>query len=138
MTIEFINGRYFAAIWFVGPGATPDGRTVDLHGALWRDEGGPWTLQYRFRYYADDRIAGSDDEKAWYRAVLDEASKVETERSVVDKITRAFGDMAKMIGCRVADLDTVLTSSDDMQVVTGMLMKRPWTHVVPNGPEGRA
>jgi hypothetical protein len=61
--VEVRDGRYFSQMWFVNAGD----RSMDWMAALWRDPGEGFVLQYRFRYYVDDRAHGSEDVKNWYR-----------------------------------------------------------------------
>lgn len=45
----------------------------------------PWYLQYRFRYYVDDKIFESDDDRSWFRAELgDETPVAEREAQFAD------------------------------------------------------
>ena len=63
MTLELKPQRYVSAQWAVF------GREKDYLAHLWRDrEGGDdrWHVQYRFRYYADDKAHNSEDQKNWY------------------------------------------------------------------------
>jgi hypothetical protein len=135
MSIEIKDGRYFAAMWFVGPGRTPDGRTVDVHGALWRDPGQHWVLQYRFRYYADDRVdASSEDDKSWYRGELARAAE-RPEVDLVAEITRAFESMGVMLGC-TSPVSVVLLQTASASAVASALASQSWTYMHFEGMTG--
>ncbi len=47
----------------------------DYLGAVWR-EGNVYVMEYRFRYYVDDKTFDSEDKKNWYRIEM-----------AVDKVT---------------------------------------------------
>lgn len=136
MTIEIQDGRYFAAIWFVGPGVTPDGRRVDLHGALWRDPESHWVLQYRFRYIRDARVdASSEDEKSWYRGDLKSVDAAR-EEEIVARITRAFEQMAATMGRKPEEVATVLVRSAVSADVMSALASQSWGHMRFEGMTG--
>ena len=55
-----VEREYVDSIYFVG-----DGETMDYLARLYRRDGEPWTISYRFRYYKSFK---SKDEKRWYEA----------------------------------------------------------------------
>ena len=67
------DGRYFALVLFCyGP------KDRDWLASVWRDEGGPWHFDYRFRYYATREKGDAFDPKnQMFRANLEAA---ETEK----------------------------------------------------------
>ena len=72
---EFKEGRYVKRIYFLMASAG------DLMGCLYRDgDEGPWTLDWRVRYYNDDKAFDSADERSAHRAV-GEADKLEEGRA---------------------------------------------------------
>lgn len=62
--IEIKDGRYFCKMWFTGT------KGVDWLAVMWRDDDGPWTFQYRFRYHEDDKVFDSKDRKSWYEVKI--------------------------------------------------------------------
>jgi hypothetical protein len=62
MTIELKQDNFYRCIWRAD---LPNG---DLIATLWKEasEGNRWTLVYRFRYYKDEKVFNSKDEKNWY------------------------------------------------------------------------
>src|SRR5882724_407349 len=58
---ENIIGLWFASI---------EKGTGDLMAALSRRKDGALELNYRFRYYRDEKVWDSKDKKSWYHAVL--------------------------------------------------------------------
>ncbi len=91
MTIEIKDERYFAAMWF----CTPSIGGVDWHGALYKDNCGPWEFRYRFRYYADDKAHDSEDIKNWYTASFrgseEEKHVMKLIEQMTDMVSRQFG-----------------------------------------------
>ena len=65
--IELKETTQVRAFWFVAGGSR------DWMAVLLRQEGGCWEALYRFRYYKDDKMHDSEDDKSWYRISTDEA-----------------------------------------------------------------
>lgn len=92
--------QFYHCIWFVG-----DHRTADWMGSVLRDEGGPWRLEYRFRYYKDDEVHDkSKDVKNWYTLTLKDASEASlqrlvdsTKQTVIPLMELRFGDKAECV-----------------------------------------
>lgn len=50
-----------ATMWSAGkPG-------VDVLGIVWKPEGEPWRITWRFRFHRDAKAFDSEDRKEWYR-----------------------------------------------------------------------
>lgn len=58
--IDLSPNTYIYGIWFCY------GDDTDWMACLSKKLDGPWTFQYRHRYYADDKAFDSEDRKSWY------------------------------------------------------------------------
>lgn len=70
MSIQLTPDRYFIGFWHIAipPEGSRYGKGGNLLMTLWRPLNGPvdkWTLQFRFRYYVDERIFDSQDTTKW-------------------------------------------------------------------------
>jgi len=75
--IEFVDGDYIAGVW-VAPLPEAVGRPGNFLATLyWRT--GVWHLIYRFRYFVDDKIFDSADERSWYHASMPQAAMTKEE-----------------------------------------------------------
>lgn len=117
--MEMIEGRYVSACYFLS-GKEP----MDIMGWLYRDAGGPWQFEYRFRYYADEKAYGSADKKSWYHGELVE--KYLSEATVRLKVRDMMDLIASAKGFEVDEVDI---RSSDQQKVVECLATRPWAHV---------
>ena len=117
MTIEIKEGRYFAKMWFL------EGGDKDWMAAVYRDPGGPFILQYRFRYYRSEDPWDEGDRKSWYVAT---APPEMTEEDIVGKTDMMANTMACMgFGGKVHPL---VLQSDDPKFITGEMAKQFWSH----------
>jgi hypothetical protein len=120
MTIEFKEGRYFAAMWFVS------GEDRDLHGALYKDDDGSWLFRYRFRYYdkkSKDPFDG-EDRKSWYDARFP-ADKEESETMsaiamMMDMTAKEFGGV---------DVHKLILRTDSPYKIMEAMSREEWCHV---------
>lgn len=128
--IEYVDGRYFVAQWFLpGPGR-------DFLGALYRDEKtGKFVFRYRFRYYAAGPGNPHDgrDEKSWYTATYAGESEDEAER----KCDILVAELRNMGWTREQPDKLVLKSASAEENVK-KLLERPYNHVTPTGRGGVA
>ena len=104
---HFCEGRYYIGFWYVElPNATRDFPQISPFGKggnytmlVWRvgtDDGRgepvDWVVQYRFRYYRDDRIHDHGDRMEWYhgttRCTAEEAERC--AQSAVEKIAASI------------------------------------------------
>jgi hypothetical protein len=124
MTIEIEPGRYFSHFWFVGC------ETKDFLACLWREDkpDAEWHLQYRFRYYKDQSVFDSEDEKRSYSAVAPANRPEESLVEAVDKIAA----LTKMQFCS-EDVHKVVVKSSDAAHVIDVISKQPWMHLQPTG-----
>lgn len=88
MTIEVRDGGHYLAGWFIS------GNDCDWLAAMYRLDGGPWRLVFRFRYYANTGI-DRDDEKSWssYTAPLAERDKMLRAADAMANAMRDHGFM---------------------------------------------
>lgn len=90
MSIEIKPGRYYLFQFFIN--VTPECHPPnggDLMGIVWREEDQPttWNMDYRHRYYEDDKVWGSEDRKSWYECrglEMPEAEVLEKIKTVVE------------------------------------------------------
>lgn len=114
------EGRYFAAFWFVNSAD----KSRDWLAALWKDEGGDWCGAYRFRYYNDDKLVDSSDEKSWYAITI----PGETPENIAMRGLNVIADMiAKEYGGAIHKVP--LRMSDPVKI-TERLQREPWFHTV--------
>jgi hypothetical protein len=87
-----VNDRT-VGFWFV---TIPNG---DWMAGLQALDGGRFKLQYRFRYYKDDKAFDSDDKKNWYSGEGDDyGSAVRTLRMVAEALKQqAKGEMWEVL-----------------------------------------
>lgn len=83
--IELRDGDYIVGVW-IAPLPPQLGRPGNLMATLWRRDD-IWHLVWRFRYFVDDKVFESADEKSWYRthapcATLTEAVATEAAESI--------------------------------------------------------
>lgn len=119
MSLEFKARRFYAVIGFVH--GEKAGR--DWLGAAWKDAEGPWHVTYRFRYYRDDKVWDSLDEKNWYEATAEGKSKEE----VVD-LLRKMADML-VAGGFAPELSWLTPDSDDVVYLQHVLQSQKWASV---------
>ena len=93
--IELKEGWYYSAVWFIDAGHIGQ----DVMGMIWKegpkDSDEPWKLSYRFRYYNDDKVFESKDEKSWHNASC-KANTLEEELVSVTK--KSFQHLADEMG----------------------------------------
>lgn len=63
----------------------------DYLAALWRDDDGNFVMEYRFRYYVDDKTFDSKDRKNWYRC------EVQADKTSEDKVIEVMRLSARML-----------------------------------------
>lgn len=132
--LDLREGRYFAAMWYV---ELPD-NIGNMLAALWRDpEEKDFHLDYRFRYYKNDKIFDSDDERSTYRGTFTGLS----EEKAIAQAGLVFGLMAEFGGGRrgkVAHMKTLILRSSDPWFITEQMAKEKFVHVKILGKEGDA
>lgn len=67
-------------------------RRSDWMGSIRRDVSGAFILDYRFRYYKDDKAFDSEDEKHWYKVTSKEL------QTLLDNTRQLVGAMATVSG----------------------------------------
>lgn len=117
IVLNFRRGLYYSRVFFL---CRPP-RPMDILGVLRRElPDGEWKLQYRFRYYMDEKAFGSADKKNFYSGVFEKGKSAE---EVASLRTEAFGLIAMMEGL---DLDVVVIDSDDPEVIRKHIAACPW------------
>jgi len=117
MSIDLKDGRYYKAFWHFEFDAP---RRGNILGAIYSDdpERKEWHIDYRFRYYVDDKMGNdSEDEKNWYAG-----RAVGPETEVFENVIRAFRDLSSMMG---SELNVSVVESDKSQVQVDILMGMP-------------
>jgi len=112
--IELKEGRYYVGVWWV---AWTGG---DWMACVWRDDKEEH-LQYRFRYYADDKAFDSDDTKNWYSMARDIQPDAETIEQV-NTVARAIGAELEAV-----DVEYIYIGGDNMKAWRA-LQNAPWAH----------
>lgn len=121
MAIEFKEGRYFAAVWFVSGIVRGTGESWLC--ALYRDKDGPWRITYRFRYYAKDEPQDQGGEASWYEATAKVGATEEDVRLPCEVV-------AKMSALRMrGTVERIDLGTDDVDVIFAALAKADWCHV---------
>ena len=82
--IELADGDYIIGVW-VAPLPDLVERPGNLMAALWR-RGTDWHFVYRFRYFVDDLIFDSQDEKRWYRCTIPPTESEDAVKRVVEGV----------------------------------------------------
>ena len=133
-TIEIKEGRYFACYWFFS------GHCFDWLCALYRDlPDGEWTVQYRFRYYVDEKTHDSDDEKSWWSARFPGTAVEEMDvEAKVQKLAEQVRAVRIHVAGPCSDLQTVALHSSSVDECFTILARQPWNHVVPTQRGGTA
>lgn len=133
-TIEIREGRYFVRWWFFS------GDRFDWLCALYRDmPDGEWTVQYRFRYYVDDKVNDSDDQKSWWSAVFPGAT---IDEAVVESKVQMFTEQVRALRIHThgpcCEMQSVALRSSSVQKCFEILARQPWNHVIPTQRGGTA
>jgi len=115
------NCTYMHGIWYVHSRDNSGDWLAQLGKA-----GGKWVLQYRFRYYADDKSVGSEDKKNWVEARAEDDSDASR-----DKMLGALKVLLPLIevryGVRHEFVDLQCAPSDPKFMFE--LAMRPWCHM---------
>ena len=112
MTIELKDGDHVLAFAFVGAD------DKDWLGAVWTS-GDRTHLRYRFRYYSDDKLFGSEDEKEWYGFSI-EASRAEEMAGTLAAVARLTEGQWDASICEVIRVD------GDGARMAELMAERPW------------
>lgn len=120
------DDSYVDRLYFVG---WNDG---DWMGTIYRHADGPWLVEYRFRYYVDDKSWDSDDVKNFYAMTAPDGS----EKSL-SKLRDAMALLASMtaVHYEAETVDEVAVLGSGARMVD-CLATRSWasTREVPSGP----
>ncbi len=73
---------YCHAIWYA---EAKDGQSNFL-ATLWKKEG-KWQLEYRFRYYVDNKAHDSKDRKDWYTAIMPDDSEKSLSKALASMVS---------------------------------------------------
>jgi hypothetical protein len=125
MQFEIVDGRYFSAFWYLEN--EPYGNWM---AAVFRDEEG-WQARYRFRYYRDDLLdETSEDRRSWVSSVIEPLageSPESTEARLCAGIDLLVATMmAADYGSR--PLQKLEPKSDRAKIVGEMMAGQPWFH----------
>jgi len=101
----------------------------DFLGAVWR-ESDNYVIEYRFRYYEDDKVFDSEDKKNWYRAEIptDRAS----EEELIDAMKVVVEALWKKSGGKRYE---ILMGSGGVEEMTSALKKWPSISMLTLTPE---
>ena len=128
MTIEFKDGRYFAALWYLED--EPRGNWM---GAVYRDPDGIWYLLYRHRYYVDDvtdPLEESQDVKNWHGFMMNPVANdpVANEAMLVASVDAMLSVMQEMGYGKGYTVQKITPRSDRAAVVAKMLTVQKFAH----------
>jgi hypothetical protein len=135
--IDFKDGRYVAAIWFVPLENMVDREGIryahgDWHAVLYKDDGEErFRAAMRFRYYVDDKVHDSGDKKSWYQV-----SFPGTEAEALSAFGKVVNGLAGM--GRGANIHKLIIRSSDPKFIFERLMAEGWAHLrlLKDGEEG--
>lgn len=114
ITLE--KGNYISRVLFI---STPLG--FDILGCVHRQlPDGEWKLDYRFRYYEDDKAHESKDRKTHFAMTIDASTP---ESVVAEKTERAFQMMCGPMG---GELDVTVIESDEPRVFHHLMSGKPY------------
>jgi hypothetical protein len=94
----------------------------DVHGLLFRAADGSWVLDYRFRYYADDKVHDSEDRKSRYKATFDKSRSEAYARQGVKTLLAGLEAMGYV------ECDYTEIGSDRVAYVTHVFGQKPYLH----------
>ena len=121
MTVEIIEGRYFAAMWMI----PFRDRSGDVNAAIWRDDGEKdFVGQFRLRVYVDDKAHDSEDRKTAWRTKF--PGKTEAEA------TKIMGQMLDSVVDKIApgsEVHKLVLRSSDPAFILERLKAEDWVHV---------
>lgn len=123
--MDIKKGNYISRIWFLSKKGTNYDVLMNLMRQL---PDGPWTLEYRFRYYKDDKTHGSEDEKSRWTATFPETM---TEAEAIRKVAPVLTELKVMTGLKC---DITVIESDDPQVVLHLMGTKKYFHIKAAGP----
>ena len=111
------QGRY-AVLWYA------ENEEHNYMALVHQDEpGGPWKLTYRFRYFKDDKVFDSEDEKHWYEAV--DKENPGPEKLVATNDTLLATPQAK---AQYPKGVSRMEINGGMAEMLKVLMAQPWAH----------
>jgi hypothetical protein len=117
---KFEKGRYYSAIYFL------EGREQDWMACVFRDlPDGKWRFTYRFRYYVDEKIHGSDDK----RSVYDCSCGDSTEQEVLSAVSKAANMLVETGYSPSGRIHKLRPCTDDPMKLGEMLAREDWAHV---------
>jgi len=87
LLVSVILDETIYGLWFI---EIPE-HGQDWLGSIKRNDDGTYTMNYRHRYYKDDKIFDSEDEKSWYKATDTLEKLLDCVEITKDSATRFFG-----------------------------------------------
>ena len=132
-TIVIKEDRYFIGFWtfaFACVACDTDQEEMcdDWLGVLWRDPGGPWILQFRFRH---------GDDKAWSRFVVPDGLDDASAEKLVHEAAEKMRDHVALEK-RCSEMESTPMRSSSVEKNTRVLCDHKWAHVIPTQRGGSA
>jgi len=116
--------RYYSMLWFMA------GPCQDWMAALWRDEGKPFVITYRFRYYASEDPFEKKDRRSVYDITLgDHVTEDKAIESVNVVAERLLAAGFAPIGGRGAGIHKVPVRTRDAGIISSALEAQEWAHI---------
>ena len=118
------KGNYISRIYFFYSPLEP----MNVLVLLWRKlPNGNWTLNYRFRYYNDDKIHDSQDIKNRYTAEFPESNNL-SENQILEKVQLIIDGFKTEVLLDKFKLDITEISSDDPTLILHLMQQKPYFH----------
>ena len=121
MGVEMVPGSHVLGMWFVFDHQEKDWMCTVSQ----KERGEPWVMDYRFRYYVDDKVHGSEDKKNFYRMQF----KVDTPKAVMIEAAKAMQHLLLTTGFGDDTFD-LLIDSRDPEVIMAKQKTCPFLHMV--------
>lgn len=130
MSIEVKPGWYYLLFFATEACNEPfSGRRQDIIGAVYkeggRDEPVPWQIRYRIRYYKDDKIWDSQDEKRWFGGQM--AHDASTEEELIEKARQTIDGICSILPVE-PDFNVI---QGDSEAFMAVLRTKGYAHVRP-------
>lgn len=121
MGVQFKEGVRYIGIFFTEWEAFSNVEAGSLFMVVW-EEHGKAQIHYRFRYYLDEKVWGSQDRWRWYRM----EGPLEPDAILMKKMT---GFMRTVAGVSAAKVCESIYINGDHKAAFRALANAPWAHI---------
>jgi len=91
---------------------------------IFREGDGPWSGEYRFRYFGDDKAHDSADRKSWFKGQAPDASD-ESLRAIAASLRHVGGKLAEHLEVPFEEL----TVEGGAEKTIEVLSQQPWANI---------